>query len=267
MVSKQAQERLREYENVVEALDQMIVVINREYRYVLANQSFLDYRGMTREQVVGHHISDVWGVDIFQSFKGKLDEVLRGSTIRDELKYRLPGNGERDLLVDYFPIEGPAGIDRIGCIIQDVTKLRQAERDREKLFEELQASNEQLQVLSNRLVEVQEEQRKRLAREIHDQINQMLTALMTQSGVEKSLVVKPTSSALSGYQELSFREREILRLIAKGYTNKEIAEELALSVRTVERHRSSIMNKAGLHNRAQLIAFAVHHDIFGSGED
>ena len=56
---------------------------------------------------------------------------------------------------------------------------------------------------------------------------------------------------------LSSREEEILRLISKGRTNKQIAHELSLSVRTVERYRSSIMRKAGLQNRAELVAYAV----------
>ncbi len=68
------------------------------------------------------------------------------------------------------------------------------------------------------------------------------------------------------YQQLSPREREVLRLIAKGRTNKEIAEQLSLSVRTVERHRSSIMNKIGLQNRAELVAYAVRQG-FLSGDD
>jgi two-component system response regulator NreC len=72
--------------------------------------------------------------------------------------------------------------------------------------------------------------------------------------------------AAPGYQQLSAREREVLQLIARGLTNKEIAEQLSLSVRTVERHRSSIMAKAGLQNRAELVAFAVRQGILGGGD-
>ena len=68
------------------------------------------------------------------------------------------------------------------------------------------------------------------------------------------------------YGQLSPREREVVRLIAKGRTNKEIAKRLSISVRTVERHRSSIMNKLGLQNRAELIAYAVQQGLM-SGED
>jgi two-component system response regulator NreC len=68
------------------------------------------------------------------------------------------------------------------------------------------------------------------------------------------------------YETLSAREREILRLIARGRTNKQIAEQLSISVRTVERHRSSIMNKIGLQNRAELVAYAVRQGLFGRAD-
>lgn len=68
------------------------------------------------------------------------------------------------------------------------------------------------------------------------------------------------------HHPLSPREREVVYLIASGYTNKEIARRLSLSVRTVERHCTSIMNKLGMQKRAELIAYAVRIGIV-SGED
>jgi two-component system response regulator NreC len=56
---------------------------------------------------------------------------------------------------------------------------------------------------------------------------------------------------------LSDREQEMLGLIAAGRSNKEIATTLALSLRTVERHRSTIMSKLGFHNKAELLRYAV----------
>lgn len=56
---------------------------------------------------------------------------------------------------------------------------------------------------------------------------------------------------------LSDRELEILRLIALGYTNAQVAEELFLSVRTVETHRAHIQQKLGLGDRAELVRYAL----------
>lgn len=61
--------------------------------------------------------------------------------------------------------------------------------------------------------------------------------------------------------ELTEREAEILRLIALGHTNTEIAEQLYLSVRTVESHRSHIQQKLRLSSRAELVRYALDNDI------
>jgi DNA-binding NarL/FixJ family response regulator len=63
------------------------------------------------------------------------------------------------------------------------------------------------------------------------------------------------------YDTLSRREREILKLIAEGNRNKEIADHLCLSVKTVEKHRSNLLKKLDLHNSAALTAFALQKGI------
>lgn len=59
------------------------------------------------------------------------------------------------------------------------------------------------------------------------------------------------------YSTLTEREREILKLIAEGNTNPEIAKILVISVRTVETHRAHIMDKLGLHHRSELVKYAL----------
>jgi two-component system, NarL family, response regulator NreC len=58
---------------------------------------------------------------------------------------------------------------------------------------------------------------------------------------------------------LSDREREVLRLLALGYTNQEIAKQLYISVRTAETHRAHIMRKLQLSTRAELVRYAIEH--------
>jgi two-component system response regulator NreC len=60
---------------------------------------------------------------------------------------------------------------------------------------------------------------------------------------------------------LSPREREVLQLIAEGYTNKEIAEILCISIKTVQAHRMNLMSKLDLHDRADLIKYAIQRKI------
>lgn len=59
------------------------------------------------------------------------------------------------------------------------------------------------------------------------------------------------------YSALTNREREVLKQIGEGYTSREIGEMLFLSVNTIERHRTNIMDKLGMHNKSQLIRFAI----------
>jgi len=58
-------------------------------------------------------------------------------------------------------------------------------------------------------------------------------------------------------EELTPREREVLIAIAEGNTNREIAELLTISVKTVDRHRENIMRKLNLHNRVELVKYAI----------
>jgi two-component system response regulator NreC len=60
---------------------------------------------------------------------------------------------------------------------------------------------------------------------------------------------------------LSPREREVLQLIAEGYTNKQIAEILSISIKTVQAHRANIMSKLDLHDRSELIKYAIRKKI------
>ena len=63
------------------------------------------------------------------------------------------------------------------------------------------------------------------------------------------------------FQQLSSRELEILQLIARGHTNKEIGERMFLSVKTVEAHRSKIFKKLHLKTRADAVDYALRHKL------
>lgn len=65
----------------------------------------------------------------------------------------------------------------------------------------------------------------------------------------------------SAADELSEREREVLRLIALGHTNAEIAEQLYISIRTVESHRAHIQQKLHLSKRAELVRYALERGL------
>ena len=126
---KQSEDRLREFERVVESLEEMIVVVDRNYRYVIANRSYLNYRGMTKEQVVGRLVTEVVGAETFETtVRPRLEEcLLSGKVVTYEMKYTYPQKGERDLLITYLPVEGPTGIDRVASVLRDITERKRTE--------------------------------------------------------------------------------------------------------------------------------------------
>ena len=73
---------------------------------------------------------------------------------------------------------------------------------------------------------------------------------------------KPATD-LPGPEVLSERERQVLELTARGFTSREIGEQLALSPRTIETYRERIMEKLKLTHRSQLVEYAVQHHLLG----
>ncbi|MFC1563447.1 response regulator [candidate division KSB1 bacterium] len=83
----------------------------------------------------------------------------------------------------------------------------------------------------------------------------------TFTGYLVSSITGTDTSISKSVKQLTKREQEILKLLALGYTNSEIADKLYISKRTVETHRSNIMSKLGLKNKAELVRFAMENRI------
>jgi two-component system response regulator NreC len=70
-----------------------------------------------------------------------------------------------------------------------------------------------------------------------------------------------TGEERDSYSALTEREREILKLVAEGHTNNQIAERLFISPKTVDTHRTHIMDKLNLHSRAELVKYAIRRGL------
>jgi len=103
---------------------------------------------------------------------------------------------------------------------------------------------------------------------------ELVTAVRTIMGGKAYLSSEVSRTVIEGYvkgrrelrcrsswDSLTSREREILKLIAENYRNKEIGDMLCISVRTVEKHRQNLMNKLGLHSISALTAFAIERGL------
>ena len=84
-----------------------------------------------------------------------------------------------------------------------------------------------------------------------------LSPLITRDVLHGYLAKHEAPTSETAWDTVTQREREILKLLAEGYTNSQIADMLYISVKTVEKHRSNIMAKLDLHNVANLTTLAI----------
>jgi two-component system response regulator NreC len=90
-------------------------------------------------------------------------------------------------------------------------------------------------------------------------VHPTMTRALLQSLEEPSQ--KPSSPPDKTAEALTPRETEVLCLIAKGYTNRQAADKLCISVRTVETHRANIMGKLDMSGRVELVRYAIEHGL------
>lgn len=84
---------------------------------------------------------------------------------------------------------------------------------------------------------------------------------VSESVVEGLLAQRDDAEEVEPFDRLTPREREVLQLIAEGHTNNAIAQVLKVSVKTVEKHRASLMSKLDVHDIASLVRVAIKHSL------
>jgi two-component system response regulator NreC len=93
-------------------------------------------------------------------------------------------------------------------------------------------------------------------RSIH-QDKSFLSPTISKTLIDAYLRKMETGKTETPFDLLTDREREVLQLIAEGYTNREVAKSLFISVKTVEAHRAHIMQKLNIHDVAKLVKYAI----------
>jgi DNA-binding NarL/FixJ family response regulator len=84
-----------------------------------------------------------------------------------------------------------------------------------------------------------------------------LSSRLKAEVIGKYLKTERSAPALRGYDLLTEREQQVFRLVAQGHSTSQIADILCVSPKTVEKHRTSLMNKLGVHDRLELLKYAI----------
>lgn len=97
--------------------------------------------------------------------------------------------------------------------------------------------------------------------------NKYFSAAISEGGIEDYLLQAKQPEEKTGFEALTAREREVLQLIAEGHSNLSIAQQLVISVKTVEAHRANIMAKLKAQNRTDLIRLALRKGLIEAEPD
>lgn len=179
---KEAEIALRQSEERYRTLVQLMpdaLIINQKNRLVYANPALLRLLGATSlEQVLGKIAFDFVHPDYRELIRARMQRVLveeGGQSLTEAKLIRLDGTFI-DVESAASRYQDQAGVG-VQVILRDITQRKEAEAQRERLLEQLAAQHQQMQSLNHRLATAQEDSYKMLARELHDQVGQNLTAL------------------------------------------------------------------------------------------
>jgi DNA-binding NarL/FixJ family response regulator len=272
-----------------------VAICDRQFRYRAINDALASMNGVPASQHLGKTLKAVLG-DAAQKVQHPLDIVFAtGQALSNfEITAELPGRAGRGHWIEsYFPIKDEAGVvQEVGIIVLEVTKRKEIEAALLKITENLtsissslrrDSSNAEHLGLSTACAGVGDIILRSLA--------QLESCMSEARGISQLLHAAPQSTSLPPslhsrvaaaaprYEEgqeqdfatlhaiggelnpLSTREREVVALLAKGKSNKEIAELLDISSRTVESHRARIMLKLNLDSLSDLVRYAVRTEI------
>ncbi len=210
--------------------------------FIYADETFL-YQNEASEKIVGYKLSDINSVELSELIIGNVGEIQKELSL---IKAGVHKSFETDLgfikkdkstiylklFIKSILFDGKNSY--IGCLIEKEQYSNQADvaPSVEKFLDFLSSNNN---------------------KEISDEISLLYNKMKVEENVKQTSNQKRL--------KISKREKEVLELICKGYTNKEIADKLFLSARTVDNHRANMLTKTGTKNTAELVAYVVKNKL------
>ena len=149
---KRAEESLRIYQLAIEAANDQITVVDSNYRFMLVNSQYAHLHQLNREDVIGKHVEEVVGSEIFKTvIQPAMKNCLQGEVQRFENEYEYATLGKRTLSLTYSPLRSELGeISAVAIIIRDITERRQMEIQ----AHQLELEHEKVQILREFLEDI-----------------------------------------------------------------------------------------------------------------
>jgi DNA-binding CsgD family transcriptional regulator len=224
-----------------------LAIYDRKLRVVAVNEAVAAMDHVPVEEHIGRHTSDIVG-SISRIIDPRVERVFRTGTPLHcyELSAKLPTRNDVSYwLEDFIPITDNRGrVGEVGVIAVEITEQKRLEAIMRHLRRSVRAG-----------VKISDE-RTLLA----------LAESVSRSGapglpVFTSGMTLPNSQAESPPSILTVRELDVLRLLARGKSNKHVAADLTISEKTVETHRGRLMRKLRLRSIVELARYAIRHGV------
>jgi PAS domain S-box-containing protein len=268
---------------VIESIPVMVWSVRADGVVDFLNRRWLDYTGLSLEDAIQAPTGTVHPDDLPKVLQQWTANMAAGEAYEAEMRLRGADGTYRWFLVRTAPLRDENGtiVKWFGSSI-DIEERRRAEK-------QLRDAHRQLRVLSRRRLKAHEEQRRKFASEVGDQMGKLLAVAETNLQValnepnqarskrilETSAILQRllsqvrtsrsgpngeterTGSGVDLLEQLTPRQRETLQLIGEGKNTKEIAANLKISIKTVEAHRLQLMQRLHIHDLAGLVRFAI----------
>ena len=137
------------HQSIVDQVSELMAVVDKDYRYRMVNRAYLDFLGRHQDQVVGHHISDILGVELFYGCaKTMLDSSFEGHRNQAEKKLDGADGQRRHIECVTEPFREPDGtISGAICSLRDVTAVRIVEQQRHLFASVIEQSTDRVSVI------------------------------------------------------------------------------------------------------------------------